>query len=112
MGLSQTEKYRFCKTETEITSHLLLGCKKLLSEQRDTQRHNKACKVIQWHINKNFNIPVPENSWKHEPRAIIENKAVMFTYNLMIPSSMNIKKQSLVTGQHSQEQKGKDSIAD
>ena len=46
VGLGQTDKCRFCKTETESTSHLLLRCKKLLSEQLYTQRHNKVCKVI------------------------------------------------------------------
>ena len=92
VGLSQTDKCRFCKTETESTSHLLSGCKKLLSEQLYIQWHNKLCKVVSWHICKIFNIPVPENSWRHEPRAIIENKDVMFTFEMMIPSSMNLWK--------------------
>ena len=95
VGLSQTDKCRFCKTETESNSHLLSGCKKRLSEQLYTQQHNKVCKVIHWHICKNFNIPVPENSWKHELRAIIENKDVMLTYDLMIPLSMNIENKAL-----------------
>ena len=34
---------------------------------------------------------------KHDPRAIIENKDVMLTYNLMIPSSMNIENKALQT---------------
>ena len=45
-----------------------------MSEQLYTQRHNKVCGVIHWHICRNFNIPVPENSWKHEAKAITENK--------------------------------------
>ena len=73
-GLSEMDKCRFCKTETESTNHLLSGCKKQLSEQLYTQRHNKVCKVIHRQICKNFNIPVSENSRKHEPRAIIENQ--------------------------------------
>ena len=48
-----------------------------------------------WHICKNFNIPVPGNSWKHEPRAIIENEDVMLTYDLLIPSSGNIENKAL-----------------
>ena len=51
--------------------------------------------MIHWHICKNVNIPVPENSWKHEPRAIIENKDVVLTYDLMIPSNVNIENKAL-----------------
>ena len=51
--------------------------------------------MIHWHICRNFNIPVPENSWKHELRAIIENKDVMLMYDLMIPSSVNIENKAL-----------------
>ena len=40
-------------------------------------------------MHRNFNIPVPQNSWKHKPKAIIENKDIMLTYDLMIPSSVN-----------------------
>ena len=95
VGLSQTDKCRFCKTETESTSHLLLECKKLFSKQLYTQRHNKVCKVVNWQICKNFNIPVAENLWKHKPRTIIEKKDVMLAYNLMIPSSVNIENKAL-----------------
>ena len=35
---------------------------------------------------------LPENSWKHEPKAIFENKEVLLMYDLMIPSSVNIDK--------------------
>ena len=50
---------------SELTTTLLQTLHtntKLLSEQLYTQQHNKVCKVIYWHICKNFNIPVPENS--------------------------------------------------
>ena len=40
---------------------------------------------------KNYNIPVVENSWKHKPKGIIENKNIALTYDLMIPSSVNIE---------------------
>ena len=66
-----------------------------MSEQLYTQRHNKVCRVIHWHICRTFNIPVPENSWKHEPKEITENKEVMLTYNLMIPLSVNIENKAL-----------------
>ena len=81
--------------QTESTSYLLLGCKKLLSEQLYTQWHNKVCTVIPWHICKNFNIPVPENSWKHKPRTVIENNDVMLTYDLMIASSVDTENKVL-----------------
>ena len=42
-GLSQSAKCRFCGVETESTSHLLLGCKKLMSEQLYTERHDTVC---------------------------------------------------------------------
>ena len=65
-----------------------------MSEQLYT-RHNKVCEVIHWYICKNFDIPVPENSWEHERKAITENMEVPLTYDLMIPSSMNIENKAL-----------------
>ena len=94
-GLNQSAKCKFCKVETESTSHLLSGCNKLISEQLYTQRHNKVCGVIHRHMSRNFNIPVPQNSWKHEPKSIIENKDIILTYDLMIPSSMNTENKAL-----------------
>ena len=44
---------------------------------------------------RNFNIPVPQNLWKHKPKATTENKDIMLTYNLMILSSVSIKKKAL-----------------
>ena len=89
------DKCRYCNTETESTSHLLSGCKTLMSEQLYTQSHNKVCRVIHWLIGKSLNVPVPENWWKHEPKAITENKEVMRTYDLMIASSVNIENKAL-----------------
>ena len=60
--------------------------------------HNGTTKYTKWFNGKSvkkLNIQVPENSWKHEPRAIIENNDVMLTYDLMIPSSVNIENKSL-----------------
>ena len=95
-GPNRSDRCRFGKVETKRTSYLLSGCKKILmSEQLYTQRHNNVCRVIRWHICKNFNIPVPENSWKHEPKAITENKEVPLTYDLMIPSSVHIENEAL-----------------
>ena len=67
-----------------------------MSEQLDTQRHNNVCRVIHEHICINFNIPVPQNSWKHEPKAIIKNKEIMLAHDL-IPSSVNIENKALRT---------------
>ena len=50
--------------------------KEFVSEQLYTQRHNRVCKVIRWHICKNFDVPVPENLWEHEPKVITENMEV------------------------------------
>ena len=69
--------------------------KNLMSEQLYTQRHNRVCKVIRWHICKNVDIPVPENLCEHEPKAITENMEVPLTYDLMIPSGVNIKHKAL-----------------
>ena len=66
-----------------------------MSEQLYIQSHNRVCGVIHRHICKNLNIPVPENSWKHEPKAIIEYKDITLTYNLMIPLGMNIENKAL-----------------
>ena len=93
-GLSQSDKCRFCNVETESTSHLRSGCKKLVSDLH-TQRNNRVCRVIHWHICKHLNIPVPENSWKHESKVITENKEVMFTYDLMIPTIINKENKAL-----------------
>ena len=61
-GLSQSDKCRFCWVETESTSHLLSGCKKLMAEQLYTEIHDSICRVIHWHICKHFNIPVPSTA--------------------------------------------------
>ena len=66
-----------------------------MSEQIYTQRHNKICQVIHWDICKSLNIPIPENSWKYEPKAITENKEVIITYDQMIPSSVNMENKVL-----------------
>ena len=42
-----------------------------------------------------FDIPVPENLWEHEPKAITENMEVPLTYDLMTPSSVNIENKAL-----------------
>ena len=53
---------------------------KLMSEQLCTQRHDRVYKVICCHICKIFDIPVPENLWEHEPKAITENMEVPTTH--------------------------------
>ena len=65
-----------------------------MSEQLYTQSHNRAFRVIHWHIWKKFNIPVKKNSWKREPKAIIESKEVTLTY-LMIPLIVTIESKVL-----------------
>ena len=66
-----------------------------MSEQLYIQRHNKVCGVILWQIYKNLNIPILENSCKHEPKVIIKNEEVMLMYNLRIPSSVNTENKAL-----------------
>ena len=94
-GLSQSDKYRFCKAETESVSPFLLGCKIIMSEQLDIRSNNKVWRVIHWHVCKKFNIPVPQNSWKHEPKSITENKEVTLTYDMMILSCVNVENKAL-----------------
>ena len=81
--------------ETESTSHLLSLCKKLMSEQLYTERHDSICRIIHWHICKHFNILVPEQSWKHKPDQILDNEYIMLTYDKMIPSSVDIANKAL-----------------
>ena len=66
-----------------------------MSEQLHTQWHNKVCKVIRWHICKNVDIPVSENLWENEAKAITENIEVPLTYDLIIPSGVNIENKAL-----------------
>ena len=68
---------------------------KNMSEQLYTQQHNRVCKVTRSHIWKNFDVPVPENLWEHEPKGITENIEVRLTYDLMIPSGVNIENEPL-----------------
>ena len=77
VGLSQSDKCRFCGVETESTSHLFLGCKKLMLEQLYTGRPDSVCRVLHWHIYKHFNILVPEQSWKHNPNPILKREQVI-----------------------------------
>ena len=68
---------------------------KNVSEQLYTQGHKRVCKVIRWHICKNVDIPITENMWENEPKAITENIEVPLTYDLVIPSGVNIENKSL-----------------
>ena len=61
-----------------------------MSEQLYTVRHDSVCRVIYWHLCKHFNIPVPEQSWKHKPELILKNEQIMLMYDNMIPSSVDI----------------------
>ena len=74
--------------------------KKLISEQLYTQRHNIVYNVIRWHICKNYDIPVQENLWENEPKAITENIKVPLTFDLMIPSGVNIENKALRPDNH------------
>ena len=67
-----------------------------MSEQLYTERHDSICAVIHWHICKHFNIPVPEQSWKHKLNAILENEYIMLTHDKMIPSSVDITNKALL----------------
>ena len=58
-------------------------------------RHNRVCKVFRWHICKNFDIPVPQNLWENEPKAITDNIEGPLTYDLVIPSGMIIENKAL-----------------
>ena len=95
--------------------------KKYVSEQLNTQQHNRVCKVIRWHIYKIFDIPIPENLRENEPKAITKNieeiiilkhavgqvithlhddinhreDTYVLTYDLMIPSCVNIENKAL-----------------
>jgi len=94
-GLCQSDKCRFCGVETESTSHLLLGCKTLMAEQRYTERYDSVCRVIHWNICKHFHIPVPEQSWKHKPDQILENEQIMLMHDKMIQSSVDTANKAL-----------------
>ena len=94
---------------TMLSSHIAIAYRDVKHTCQNTQRRNRVCGVIQWHICEVFNIPVPENSWKHEPKVIIQNKEVMLTYDLMIPSRER-RKQGIVTGYSNELQKRKDPV--
>ena len=80
--------------------------KKYVSEQLNTQQHNRVCKVIRWHIYKNFDIPVPENSWENEPKAITENTEVPSTHvRPNDPIEREHRKKSIATTYHTLVQK-------
>ena len=72
-----------------------------MSEQLYTQRHNRVCKVIRWHICKNFDVPVPENLWEHKPKVITENMEVPIGHiRTNDPIECEHQKQSLATTYH------------
>ena len=59
-----------------------------MSVQLYTQRHNKV------RLQK-FQYPSSRKLMEYEPKAITENKEVMLTNNLMMPSRMNIENKAL-----------------
>ena len=77
-----------------------------MSEQLYTQRHNRVYNVIHWHICKNFDVPVPENLWEHEPTVITENIEVTTAHILPNdPKEREQWRQSIATGYHTSVQK-------
>ena len=77
-----------------------------MSEQLYTQRHNKVYNVICWHICKNFDVPVPENLWEHEPKVITENMEVPSAHiQTNVPIEREHQKQSFATRYHTWVQK-------
>ena len=79
---------------------------KLMSEQLYTQRHNVDCKVIRWHICKNFEVSVPETLWEHEPKVITENmEGPPAQVRTNDPIECEHQKQSVATRYHTWEQK-------
>ena len=89
--LSNDDKCRFCKTETESSSHLLSGCKTLLAEGYYTQRHNKLCKYIHWILCKEYQLPLEEKVWEHEPADICGNEEVTIYYDKVLPTGRYIE---------------------
>ena len=83
-----------------------------MSEQLYTQRHNRVYNVIRWHICKNFDIPVPENLWEHEPTVITENMEVPTAHvRTNDPIEREHRKQSAATRYHTCVQK-REGVAD
>ena len=57
--------------------------------------------VICWHICKNFDVPVPENLWEHEPKVITENMEVPTAHvRPTDPIEHEHRKQSVATRYH------------
>ena len=72
-----------------------------MSEQLYTQRHNRVCEVICWHISKNIDVPVTENLWGHEPKVITENMEVPTAHvQPYDPIKREHRKQSVATRYH------------
>ena len=64
-------------------------------EKLYVERNDSICRIIHWNICKHFNIPVPEQIWKHKPNPILENEHKMLTHDKMIPSSVDIANKAL-----------------
>ena len=95
LRLTQDDKCRFCKEVTESVSHILSGCKVLLSEGRYTTRHNNVCRVIHWRLSRYYGFNTTEVSWKHQVQGHIENANAKITYDVTIPASRHITNAAL-----------------
>ena len=89
--LSNDDKCRFCKTETESVSHLLSACKVLLADGHYTKRHNKLCRYLHWVICKHHHLPTPEKVWEHEPAEISGDENVTVYYDKVLPTARYIE---------------------
>jgi hypothetical protein len=95
MGLTQNDKCRFCKEMTESVSHMLSGCKILLSEGRYTTRHNNVCRVIHWRLCRYYGFDTSDVAWKHVPQGHLENSKAKLTYDVTIPAGRHVTNAAL-----------------
>ena len=90
-NLTQDDKCRFCHEFPEGVSHIIAGCKVLMSDGLYTERHNKLCTYLHWTLCKYYNLPHEENIYDHQPPPIQGNEVVSIYYDKVMPTATHIE---------------------
>ena len=94
IGISQSDRCRFCNNASESSSHLISGCQTLLADGHYTKRHNKVCSYLHWTICNANNIPTNE-VWKHSPEPVTATDNTTIFYDKIIPTGRYIDNQAI-----------------
>ena len=71
---------RLCNGASETPTYLLSACEALVHTEY-IDRHDRICKIIQWHVLKNCNVWTTKKPWEHVPETFTVKNSVQVHYD-------------------------------